>query len=98
MKYFEKNKSIADNKSENIDKNNEVEDNSNESIINVEVKFENDSVDPGFETDHDKIRSDAGELRPKTLKEASKSLNSENSDALNYKNDRRNGAFNPKNI
>jgi len=47
-----------------------------------ETEFENPSTDPGFETSGD---TDA------------EGDNNEN-DALNYKNDRENGAYNPKNI
>ena len=47
-----------------------------------EVEFENPSTDPGFESSGD---TDA------------EGDNNEN-DALNYKNDRENGAYNPKNI
>lgn len=47
-----------------------------------ETEFENPSTDPGFESSGD---ADAEED------------NKEN-DALNYKNDRENGTYNPKNI
>lgn len=53
-----------------------------------EVEFENASVDPGFATD--------GEDEEEA--EDSEEDNAPENDALNYKNDRENGAYNPKNI
>lgn len=79
----------------------EIKNNSEKSdsiILNSDVDFENKSVDPGFTTDDDKIDSDTGQNRPEKLKDVRNSSNIERSDALNYGNDRENGAYNPKNI
>ncbi|MES2458327.1 MAG: hypothetical protein V4594_22405 [Bacteroidota bacterium] len=72
----------------------------------TETQFENPNVDPGFEQSQEdktlKGREDKREnnidanLSLKEMAEAKESA--ENNDALNYKNDREHGAFNPKNI
>jgi len=74
------------------------------------AQFENSDVDPGFsghEEDKLKGREDKREhnidsnLSIKEMREGKISAEDEGSkedDALNYKNDREHGAFNPKNI
>lgn len=52
-----------------------------------ELEFENPSVDPGFETTHE------SDEETKAVDD-----NAKGNDALNYNNDRENGAYNPKNI
>ena len=79
---------------------------------NNDVQFENPNVDPGFEQSTEdntlKGREDKREnnidanMSLKEMaeaREADKAADTEeNDDALNYKNDREHGAFNPKNI
>lgn len=60
---------------------------------NEETKFENPSVDPGFETIDEEEAAEAEELTKEQQEDTSKE-----NDALNYKNDREHGTFNPKNI
>lgn len=65
-----------------------------------ETAFENPNVDPGFETnknildgpenEHDIDIDAAAHLKNKKA--------DQQNDAMNYKNDRENGAYNPKNI
>lgn len=69
-----------------------------ENPIEKEAEFENDAVDPGFTTDGSKNTEPGKGLKGKTLKDIANIPGSENNDALNYGNDRQNGAFNPKNI
>jgi hypothetical protein len=77
---------------------------------NKKAEFENNDVDPGF-SDHEddklKGREDKREnnidsnLSIKEMREGKTSAEEDESkedDALNYKNDREHGAFNPKNI
>jgi len=78
--------------------------------INDDAKFENADVDPGFLGHQDddkglKSREDKREhnidtnLSIKEMREGKKDGdNEEDADALNYKNDREHGSFNPKNI
>lgn len=83
-------------------------------------KFENDAVDPGFESSAEqplKTRDDKGEhhmddkmsisqMREEAKKGDGDKLedqkateeNGKDDDAMNYKNDRDHGAYNPKNI
>lgn len=85
-----------------------------------DAKFENDAVDPGFESTaeqplktrddkraHDidanmsisEMREEADKGKTGKLKDQVASQeNGEENDAMNYKNDRENGAYNPKNI
>jgi len=58
-----------------------------------EVEFENPSVDPGFDTTYESAEEDEspGEAQPPAD-------HKKDNDALNYNNDRENGAYNPKNI
>lgn len=85
-----------------------------------DAKFENDAVDPGFESTaeqplktrddkrvHDidanmsisEMREEAQKGKTGKLKDQVASQeNGEANDAMNYKNDRENGAYNPKNI
>ncbi|WP_316789926.1 hypothetical protein [Pedobacter frigoris] len=75
--------------------------------LNDDVKFENSDVDPGFLGHQDdlvlKSKEDKREhnidanMSIKEMREE-KDEDSQENDALNYKNDRENGAFNPKNI
>jgi hypothetical protein len=76
---------------------------------NNKAEFENSDVDPGFsghEDDKLKGREDKREhnidsnLSIKEMRErkASEEEDAKEDDALNYKNDREHGAFNPKNI
>jgi hypothetical protein len=77
---------------------------------NNKAEFENSDVDPGFsghEDDKLKGREDKREhnidsnLSIKEMREGKASEEEEDTkedDALNYKNDREHGAFNPKNI
>lgn len=58
-----------------------------------EVEFENPSVDPGFDTSYESPEEDGS---PKDVKPSEE--NGKGNDALNYNNDRENGAYNPKNI
>lgn len=86
------------------------EGNNSKEPINDDVKFENSDVDPGFsghqeESKELKGREDKREhnidanLSIKEMREGKKEAdNNENADALNYKNDREHGSFNPKNI
>nr|WP_199077716.1 hypothetical protein [Pedobacter sp. ASV19] len=77
-------------------------------ILNDDVKFENESVDPGFEQSKDaelkkQISTNSakgGESEPdeKLEDQDAESDNGSEDDAMNYKNDRDNGAYNPKNI
>ncbi|RZK82134.1 MAG: hypothetical protein EOO92_02845 [Pedobacter sp.] len=78
--------------------------------INDDAKFENSDVDPGFlghqeEEGGLKGREDKREhnidanLSIKEMREGKKDGDKEETaDALNYKSDRENGSFNPKNI
>lgn len=76
---------------------------------NDEAQFENSDVDPGFlghQDDEHKLkgREDKREhnidsnISIKEMREGKQDADKESDDALNYKNDRENGAFNPKNI
>ncbi|TKC06295.1 hypothetical protein [Pedobacter frigoris] len=75
--------------------------------LNDDAKFENPDVDPGFLGHQDehvlKGKEDKREhnidanMSIKEMREGKEGEDQEN-DALNYKNDRENGAFNPKNI
>ncbi|MES2828804.1 MAG: hypothetical protein V4687_11630 [Bacteroidota bacterium] len=82
--------------------------NSNKPVTD-DAHFENSDVDPGFVGHQDDktltSREDKREnnidanLSIKEMREGkSNSDNSEEADALNYKNDREHGSFNPKNI
>jgi len=89
-------------------KENEKEENESADrvILNDDATFENESVDPGFEQSADtgfteeESRDSAQSSKPKEKLEDQKaeSDNGPKDDALNYKNDRDNGAYNPKNI
>lgn len=57
---------------------------------NEETEFENPNVDPGFES------SSSGEEQGD--QEINKTEPGQDNDALNYKNDREHGAYNPKHI
>ena len=60
-----------------------------------ELEFENPSVDPGFETTDEP--EDENEF-PEDEEQQPVDDNAKGNDALNYNNDRENGAYNPKNI
>lgn len=62
-----------------------------------EAEFENPSVDPGFGTE-DELTGQEDEREGDIDANKSISEMDKESDALNYKNDRENGAYNPKNI
>lgn len=86
----------------------------NENAIPENEEFENADVDPGFDphTDHvihgreDKRETNIdsnksiSEMRDKNVEKPIDDLAepAEGNDALNYKNDRDNGTYNPKNI
>lgn len=64
-----------------------------------EVEFENPSVDPGFDTSYVSPEEDEpaeADESPESKKPVAD--NEKGNDALNYNNDRENGAYNPKNI
>jgi len=65
-----------------------------------ETEFENPSVDPGFETTDDELTGleDERDGNIDSNKSVSDMKKDQGNDALNYKNDRENGAYNPKNI
>jgi hypothetical protein len=66
----------------------------NQSEDEEEAEFENPSVDPGFDTTYDAEEEiDLPENEQKPVSD-----NARGNDALNYNNDRENGAYNPKNI
>ncbi|PTT02362.1 hypothetical protein DBR11_04890 [Pedobacter sp. HMWF019] len=75
-------------------------------ILNDDATFENESVDPGFEQSLDtglnpqESRYSEQNSKPKEKLEDqnAESDNGPKDDALNYKNDRDHGAYNPKNI
>lgn len=54
-----------------------------------EAEFENPSVDPGFATEGDEEEKEQGDPAANE---------GDSTDAMNYKNDREHGAYNPKNI
>lgn len=73
--------------------------------LNDDVNFENADVDPGFlghqddnilEGEEDKRDHDLDANI--SIKEMREGKTDDEDDALNYKNDRENGAYNPKNI
>ena len=76
-----------------------------------ETQFENPSVDPGFETSESNTLTGREDKRMgnidvnKSIKEMREEHEAnvgkeeeQGDDALNYKNDRENGSYNPKNI
>ena len=64
-----------------------------------EVQFENPSVDPGFEDENElEGLEDERDGNIDSNKNISEMQNDKEDDALNYKNDREHGAYNPKNI
>ena len=82
-------------------KNEEVEKNRSTSE-DEEGEFENPSVDPGFgdENELDSLEDErGGDIDSnKNISELQGDKEDKKNDALNYKNDRENGAYNPKNI
>lgn len=60
-----------------------------------EAAFENPSVDPGFATEEGQSAQEG--KSPEEQGDEAEGKDKSN-DALNYKNDRENGAYNPKNI
>lgn len=66
--------------------------------LNDDAEFENEAVDPGFSTDDSKIESSDEQLFAKKLKDMQIIDENNKNDAMNFGNDRKNGAFNPKNI
>jgi len=71
------------------------------------TEFENPSVDPGFQNSGDDKTEDQDQLEGQEderennidANQSIKDMQSDNEeDALNYKSDRENGAYNPKNI
>lgn len=66
---------------------------------NDDTEFENSSVDPGFETSDELTgEEDEREGNIDSNKSISDMKEDQENDALNYKNDREHGAYNPKNI
>lgn len=66
---------------------------------NDDTEFENSSVDPGFETTDELTgEEDEREGNIDSNKSISDMKEDQGNDAMNYKNDRENGAYNPKNI
>lgn len=65
-----------------------------------ELEFENPSTDPGFETSEEELEGEEDERDGNidSSKSISEMQEEDENDALNYKNDRENGAYNPKNI
>jgi hypothetical protein len=65
-----------------------------------DVEFENPSVDPGFENLAPELagREDKREGNIDANKSIKEMQENKGDDALNYNNDRENGAYNPKNI
>jgi len=86
------------------------EENNSKEQINDDVQFENSDIDPGFlghqeDSQELKGREDKREhnidsnLSIKEMRQGKqKADEEEGSDALNYKNDREHGSFNPNNI
>ena len=86
------------------------EENNSKEQINDDVQFENSDIDPGFlghqeDSQELKGREDKREhnidsnLSIKEMREGKQKADEEEvSDALNYKNDREHGSFNPNNI
>jgi hypothetical protein len=89
-------------------KENEKEENESADriILNDDATFENESVDPGFEQSVDtglteeesRDSAQSSKSKEKLEDQKAESDNGPEDDALNYKNDRDNGAYNPKNI
>jgi hypothetical protein len=71
---------------------------SGKKAVNDDAIFENDAVDPGFSTDNSKLPVSKEKLSENPLKDNENLSDVNDNDALNYKNDRAHGAFNPKNI
>jgi len=65
-----------------------------------DTEFENPSTDPGFETTDDGLsgREDKRSGNIDSNKSIKDMQEDKQNDALNYNNDRENGAYNPKNI
>lgn len=86
------------------------EENNSQDQLNDDTQFENSDIDPGFlghqeDSKELKGREDKREhnidsnLSIKEMREGKEEADEkEGSDALNYKNDREHGSFNPKNI
>ena len=66
--------------------------------LNDDAEFENDAIDPGFSTDESKIVHSNDQLSVEKIDDIEIPSDKRGDDAMNYKNDRENGAFNPKNI
>lgn len=77
---------------------------SNQQDINLpedqDTAFENPDIDPGFETTDDSLagREDKRSGNIDSNKSIKDMQEDKQNDALNYNNDRENGAYNPKNI
>ena len=66
--------------------------------LNNDAEFENDSVDPGFSSvESEKMLSSEGNSR-ENLYDVENAHQKPNKDAMNLNNDRKDGAYNPKNI
>lgn len=64
-----------------------------------DTEFENPSVDPGFESSDELTgEEDEREGNIDSNKSISDMKKDQENDAMNYKNDRESGAYNPKNI
>jgi len=81
-------------------RNNNPENEKDQSADQEETQFENPSVDPGFGNEEELTGLEderEGDIDSnKSVSDIRKE--GEQNDALNYKNDRENGAYNPKNI
>ncbi|WP_316834823.1 hypothetical protein [Pedobacter nutrimenti] len=91
---------------ENRENEKEENESADRIILNDDATFENESVDPGFEQSLDtgvkpkesKDSDQSSKSKEKLEDQKAESDNGPEDDALNYKNDRDNGAYNPKNI
>jgi hypothetical protein len=63
-----------------------------------ELEFENPSIDPGFDTTYESEEETTFPDKASAEEQKPVEDNDKGNDALNYNNDRENGAYNPKNI
>lgn len=89
-----------ENRNDSLKNENEKEDQALNIADEEKVEFENPSVDPGFENSGTGLsgREDKREGDIDSNKSIKDMQENKQNDALNYKNDRENGAYNPKNI
>lgn len=86
------------------------DENNSKEQLNDDVKFENSDIDPGFLGHQEESKELTGQederehnidsnISIKEMREGKEDTeDKDGSDALNYKNDREHGSFNPKNI